>query len=540
MIFRKVVVALIKRLEYFKKALKDKLDNIKDRMTDRQYKIQVDKIEECNDYEKLRDLNDMDMRIEELKYKTEIKCLMDKYNIGILMNNNLDIDVEIDDMYYGGNEDELNAMLEFAYEQEEDEAPPEKEVLEMHGREIELDLDDEDDGIYIDDGELLHDWNTNSDDENSEEELKYIQDKDNTEDGEIEFIEDEDNLEFIDDDTEYNDESIDSELEFIEETNDANNIDELDIEDELEFIEDEDNTELEFDPYRVADNSEDVGFEFEEDDNEDEYEEFDPDSIRPSTDNDGLGISFIDEQSDDDEDDEYIDFGEYDPDNKNSSLSEKEDNGLGFEFEDDDSEDEYNEFDPDADNIKDNGLCFEFEDDDEESDNEYNEFDPDNANKDKASLKKEDDGLGFEFEDDDEEDDYEGYDPDSIDMTDANKAISMDTKNTIKNMFGNKDEIDEEKRKEEHRKYLVYRDRETQKMLEKLNKARQDAGHQAKAMSKTKEEVIAEKKLRQTKREYEVAKRNLETLQRKRTGKKSTGWISMISKTKNMFISLFE
>ena len=71
-----------KRLEYFKKHIKEKLESVKDDIPDRRYRLWIAAIDDCEDYDELREMAELDMQLDMFEYtRNEINPKLQRLNL---------------------------------------------------------------------------------------------------------------------------------------------------------------------------------------------------------------------------------------------------------------------------------------------------------------------------------------------------------------------------------------------------------------------------------------------------------------------------
>ena len=71
-----------KRLEYFKKHIKEKLESVKDDIPDRRYRLWIASIDDCEDYDELREMAELDMQLDMFEYtRNEINPKLQRLNL---------------------------------------------------------------------------------------------------------------------------------------------------------------------------------------------------------------------------------------------------------------------------------------------------------------------------------------------------------------------------------------------------------------------------------------------------------------------------
>ena len=337
-----------KRLEYLKIRIKNQLDTIKDEIGPLRYKLYCAITDDCDNFEELRDMAEMELQIDALSYSKGLMEKLKEYNVGIEdlrdagcnkdTENTEETDDEEEDIEYEeegteectyedlieGLEDEemldiMSSILDIRDDTEPEEEKYRTEIMEAFEKTREM--------IRIENGlkEL----------EDDEELLDFIEDFDTKSDG----------GEDAEDDSEEDDseDGIDPDDIFLDSSNDGNNTeeDEDDSEEEINaddiFIDDDDTDDEEEDDIEDDIDPDDIFMD------EEETDDIDPDDIFLDDEEDTSEEDDEEEDEDEDEDEDYED--DIDPDD--IFLDDEEDTSE----EDDEDEDEDYEDDIDPDDI---------------------------------------------------------------------------------------------------------------------------------------------------------------------------------------------
>ena len=322
-----------KRLEYLKIRIKNQLDTIKDEIGPLRYKLYCAITDDCDNFEELRDMAELELQIDALSYSKGLMEKLKEYNVGIEdlrdagcnkdTENTEETDDEEEDIEYEeegteectyedlieGLEDEemldiMSSILDIRDDTEPEEEKYRTEIMEAFEKTREM--------IRIENGlkEL----------EDDEELLDFIEDFDTKSDG----TEDEE------DDSEEDDseDGIDPDDIFLDSSNDGNNTEE-----------DEDDSEEEI-------NADDIFIDDDDTDDEEE-DDIDPDDIfmdDEETDDIDPDDIFLDDEEDTSEEDEE-ETDDIDPDD--IFLDDEEDTSEEDEEEEDEDEDYEDDIDPD-------------------------------------------------------------------------------------------------------------------------------------------------------------------------------------------------
>lgn len=96
----------LKRIQFYKELIKHKLDSIKDIIGDLKYRVYLGVVEECDDYNELREMAELDMHIEFVEY-------IKKYILDKLSEDNVSID-DLRAYYYGQDSENEEAEAVFS------------------------------------------------------------------------------------------------------------------------------------------------------------------------------------------------------------------------------------------------------------------------------------------------------------------------------------------------------------------------------------------------------------------------------------------
>ena len=317
-----------KRLEYLKIRIKNQLDTIKDEIGPLRYKLYCAITDDCDNFEELRDMAEMELQIDALSYSKGLMEKLKEYNVGIEdlrdagcnkdTENTEETDDEEEDIEYEeegteectyedlieGLEDEemldiMSSILDIRDDTEPEEEKYRTEIMEAFEKTREM--------IRIENGlkEL----------EDDEELLDFIEDFDTKSDG----------GEDAEDDSEEDDseDGIDPDDIFLDSSNDGNNTeeDEDDSEEEINaddiFIDDDDTDDEEEDDIEDDIDPDDIFMD------EEETDDIDPDDIFLDDEED------TSEEDDEDEDEDYED--DIDPDDIFLDDDEVLSNTFGME-----------------------------------------------------------------------------------------------------------------------------------------------------------------------------------------------------------------
>lgn len=301
-----------KRILFFKGRIMEQLEGIRDYIGDARYKLYVAIVEQCNDYEELRDMAELELQLDTVAYTRDLIRQLEENNIDIKEVRNRE-DTSLTDCL---DEIVVNMASDIDnfddYIHEEDHSDGDEDDINLDGY---YDNDDEEENEHIDE-----------DEEDIEDLDEYFNEDDSEEE---EDIFDEDELdgyfdEEVTDEDEYTEEEVfeDGDLDGYfdeddsEEEEDTLDEDEVFDEDELGAYYEEDSDEAD------SELAEDEVFEDDEDGFGDYFNEDDSDE------KDGeLGDSDVFEDDDNLEDDllGYIDDEEADESYNSDNFEEEED-----------------------------------------------------------------------------------------------------------------------------------------------------------------------------------------------------------------------
>jgi len=409
-----------KKIQFFKNKIIARLDELKPFMSDVKYRLYISIINDCTNIDDIRDMAELDMQFNMIKYVNEIadKLKLSNTNIGELeavTNQNIKAakitiiepkKKEAKSNAEIANEIDLSTLEE---DLEDEEILASAANMLMMRLKIaspeELYNEDEEDDAEIDIDYMIEELDYNEDEpEESKEETNKKKDQAN----QTEINPDDEIIDFgMDDkpskDKEDNTDNINiDELEFEEEEdNSFNNIDDLEFEEE----EDYEANEIEEDAFS---NIDELDFDDEEEDYEAEEEEDALDSI------DNLDF----------EEEDYEAEEEDSPDSENEEDTFNSVDNLDFEEEDYEAEDDSDDNEEDTFDSIDN-LDFEEEENDYEAEDDSDDNEEDTFN----SI----DNLDFE-----EENDYEAEDDETDDENILDDIDNIDTDNLFS------DEVEDE------------------------------------------------------------------------------------------------
>ena len=418
-----------KALLFMKDRIREKINLIKNRMSDMKYRLYTIKIDSAKTIDEVRAISEIQSQLDFIEYlkkiDTQIKSLdtnvddieqtnlkdsaITRFSIIEPSSNKKNVKPSIDtiDLLNDLNDEELfNTMLDIGDKQEENSKAlgyyddDEDEVDEDTDSEF-ADFDDEDDplGEFDEDEDEEDDSDEFGDFDDEDYDDSMFEDDDGTDSEFADFDDDDEytNSMFEDDESD-EDDSSDEFGDFEEDTDTSD----MFIDDD----EDEDDTDSEFADF--DDDDEYTNSMFEDDDKESddsEFGDFEDES------------EFDDSYDDEDEDDIDSEFGDFD-DNDDSMFDEDEDSDDSMFSDFDDSDSEYDEQYADYD-----------DEDEDEFSTDTDEFDPDNIfdDDDEDSDFEELDEEDNEFEDFDDDSDsdnmFEDFDDDEDDTNDDSSEI---------------------------------------------------------------------------------------------------------------------
>lgn len=379
----------LKRIQFYKELIKHKLDGIRDIIGDLKYRVYLGVVEECNDYNELREIAELDMHIEFVEYVK--KHILDKLN---------EDEVSIDDLreyYYGESMEYSEAEVVFSNIAEADDSFIALMAMALNNRFIHDEEIDEPEEIELDESAL-----------GDESEFDVYEDSEEPEqDSEFDIYEDSDEPE---QDSEFDDESLYGDEEELEEDSDDVEVDEGNLYgDEIEEPEeaDEELKENLEEPDEALEEPEEILEETEE-----ALEE--PEEVE-------LELEEADDEPEINEDDFFVDSNELEEDEADNTDVEIDESDffVDVDEEDDDTEDTSDEPEIDVDEDEFFVDGDDEVDDSEEEDDGINEEDffvdgDDDIEEDvEEPVDDEIDENDF-FVDSDEEEDDEGIDVDTL------------------------------------------------------------------------------------------------------------------------------
>ena len=421
-----------KRLEFFKQKIKEKLESIRGDIPEIRYKLWIESIDACNDYNDLREMAELDMQLALFDYtRNEINPKIEKLNIELerlrqsnristYSNDMRGTEELVDDLDDSAVELAMSALL---IQRDEEEQIEEQYVDEV--------TDNPDDIINnISDKDLLD---------------EYMEDK-NQQDlfGDFGGAENEDSLSI-------SEENLDEEIEemFSGETEElGDETEELDDEteelgDETEELDDE-TEELGDETEELGDETEELGDETEELDDEteeldDETEELDDELETMFIDDESDGDDEVDDETDEDLEAMFID----DESDDQEEIEDTTDDELEAMFADDqadDQEEDQEEIEDTTDDELEAMFADEFEGVLDDSYNEDDDIDDEleamlDSNTDEESSEAlDDDELEEGSSDDDIDDELEAMLTDDTDMDDTDGDID-ESDDELEEMF---------------------------------------------------------------------------------------------------------
>jgi len=480
------------RISFLKKRILNRLEEMQEYMSSTKYKLYKTMVNDCNSFDEIREIAELDMQLGFIDYVIKLKHSLDENNISIddiedisnyndksqqlsliLPSKNIKTTQKLDDIDISTlgediEDEEVLAAASSILLSRLNAMPPE----ELYREQLENYEEDELSEEYIDDIHVsyddLYDNSEDADEEDADEEGIDIEDVDNDffidEEDDDEEDAEEDELDF--DDIDESELGIDD-----EEKQDINDIvpdfsnETDDEEDELDFGNNESN-----DIDNISDD--DIFIDNDEESDDDESDD---------TDWDSLGDDLFEEEDDNFDDDDYSDDEsdeEADIDSLGDDLFEEDDN-----FDDDYSDDESDE--DDIDSLGDD--LFEEEDDDsfdDYSDDESDEEDDinslDNIDADDLFCDDYSEDVDDDSEEDDALSDIDNIEDDSdefdLDDTDFEYDEPTDDAESFDDFFKSKNvnDINNKKKKRDATPQKVFingskRGKQTQDMFNILN-----------------------------------------------------------------------
>ena len=412
------------RIIFLKKRILNRLEEVQECMSNTKYKLYKTMVNDCNSFDEIREIAELDMQLGLIDYVRKLKYSLDENNISIgdieAINNYRDKpkklslilpskninqtqkldDIDISTLGEDIEDEEVLAAASSILLSRLNAIPPE----ELYREQIEDYEDDELSEEHIDDIDVSYDdLYGNSEDDDEEDELDF-EDIDESELG-IDEEEKQDINDIVPDFSNETDDE-DDELDFgNNESNDIDNISDDDI-----FIDNDDESDNESDDESDDTDWDSLGDDLFEEDNDN----FDDDSDEESddTDWDSLGDDLFEEGSEDgDESDDESDDTDWD------SLGDdlfEEDNDNFDDDSDEESDDDISSLDNiDADDL----FCDDDSEDEYDEDGEDGEDDEDDEDDDALSDidNIEDDSDEFDLDDTDFEYDEPTDDAESFD-----------------------------------------------------------------------------------------------------------------------------
>lgn len=401
------------KIDFYKKRIMERIDSVKDYMSNTKYRLYKSMVENCNDYNELLDMAEIDLQVTMFKYIQDLQSKLENYGTNVselsTIKNNVRtnqmviisskkkeksgnmVDLSLEDINELMNDDDATAAMAMALSYQLSTQP----LCEKYHDEI-IDSsrikEDNTDEVSIYDLDKL--------DTSSLEESLFIEDDEDAEDGMFDSMDDMlDGLEFDEDNIDEDEDNIDEDE------------DDIDIDDYSHLFSDDNEFEID------DSSDEDDGFEFEDDlDNSLFFEDIDS---RRKT----LKEVALDED-DDDDDDDIIDLDSSYKDNKEEYIDDLDDDALETMIFSDDEEQNQDDID-DIDDIDDMDLVNSlFVDDEDDSDTDDFDIDENDLVFEDEDALEEYDGID-ETEEDDEVD-YDGIIFDDDQDTDDNYSDDED------------------------------------------------------------------------------------------------------------------